>query len=404
MAEFHYQGVDKTGKKVSGKQEASGDGELRMFLREQGIRPTMIRKGDAIGASLGSLMGSGVTVPMDQLVGFTRQLQVLIGSGIPLVQGLEILLDQVARGSLRNIIMNVREKISSGAYLWESLSAYPQVFPKLYIALVRAGEASGAMDQMLKRVSRYLEDSDRMRKILKAAMMYPIIVMSIAVGVVALMLIFVIPKFEEMLKSSGQSLPGPTQFVIDASHFLQANYPYVIVGGVLLYYISKKYFSSPEGRAVLHRTLFTIPMFGTMMQKAGIARFSRTMQTLLSSGVNLIDAIDICKSTIDNVVLEEAVATIKAEVESGKTLGMVISRLTVFPKMAVQMIAVGESTGNLDKMLEKVADFYEAEVETLVNGLTKLIEPIILVFLGGIVGGILIAMYLPIFKLAGGVD
>ncbi len=401
MAEFEYSGVDKAGKKVSGRLEAVNDGELRMALRGQGIRPTQV---SLVGAKKAGFLGAAKVgkVPLDVLVVFTRQLQVLISSGIPLVQGLEILTEQVTNANLRTIILTLKEKVSQGAYLWESLSAYPRVFPKLYVALIRAGEASGSMDQMLKRIARYMEDLDRLTKMLKSAMMYPIMVISIGVGVVSMMLIFVIPKFEEMLKSGNQELPVPTQIVINLSHFLVNNILFIIVGGVLFFFMQKTYFESPEGRAAKDRFLFRMPLFGPLAQKGGVARFTRTLQTLLTSGVNLIDAIDICQTTIDNAVLEDAVGKIRAEVESGKTLGAVVGKLGVFPTMAVQMIGVGEATGNLDKMLEKVADFYEGEVETTVAGMTKLIEPLLLVFMGGMVGGIMIAMYLPIFKLAGG--
>jgi type IV pilus assembly protein PilC len=404
MLEYQYNGVDKTGKKVSGKMQAGSEGELRMALRAQGIRPTKISSGAGLRNLGATLTGTTGTVPIEVLVAFTRQLQTLIGSGIPLVQGLEILSEQATHPRMKAVATAVKDKVSTGAYLWQALGAYPNIFPKLFIALIRAGEASGSMDQMLKRLSRYLEDADKLRKLLKSAMMYPIVVVSIGIGVIALMLVFVIPKFEEMLKQSGQELPMPTQVVIDISHFMVGNIVYIVLGLGFSIFTFNKYRKSEEGRAVIDRVMFKAPLFGNLAQKGGVARFSRTMQTLLASGVNLIDAIDICKSTIDNAVLEAAVGKIKAEVESGKTLGAVIGKLEVFPKMAVQMIFVGEQTGNLDKMLEKVADFYESEVETMVNGLTKLIEPLVLVFLGGTVGGLMIAMYLPIFKMAGGVE
>lgn len=398
MPEFVYRGVNQGGKQVSGKVEAQSEGELRMTLRGLGIRPKRI--GRAMAAV--SFMAKIKTIPIETLVVFTRQLQVLISSGIPIVQGLEILIEQTENSELKTIIGDVRDRVSQGSYFWESLSAYPKVFPKLYIALIRAGEASGSLDKMLQRLSKYLEDSDRLQKLIKSAMMYPIIVSCIGVGVVSLLLVFVIPKFEEMLKNSGQELPGPTQFVISSSHFLVQNIHFIIGGIVAAGYFGNQYIKSTEGRAVMDRLLFHLPLFGDMLKKSGVARFSRTMQTLLVSGVNLIDAIDICKQTIDNVVLEEAVSKVRSEVESGKTLGMVVGKIPVFPRMAVQMISVGESTGNMDKMLEKVADFYESEVEALVGGLTKLIEPIVLVVLGSVVGGMMIAMYLPIFKMAGG--
>lgn len=401
--EFIYSGVDKAGKKTEGKISAPNDGEARIILRGQGIRPTKLVKAGAMNMDLGNLFG-GSGVPTEQLVMMTRQLHVLITSGIPLVQGLEILADQQQKGTLKNILITVKEKVSGGMFFWESLASYPKAFPKIFIALIRAGESAGAMDQMLKRLTRYLDDADRLAKMLKSAMMYPIIVISIGIGVVSAMLIFVIPKFEELLASGGQSLPGPTQFVIDLSHFLVNNITVIIGSVVALAFFYKRFMGTEQGRQTKDRITFKLPLFGELAKKGGVARFSRTMSTLLSSGVNLIDAIEICHATIDNAVLEAAVVNIKSEIEGGKTLGQVVGRIEVFPRMAVQMITVGETTGNLDKMLERVADFYEQEVETLVGGITKLIEPLVLVFLGGTVGGIMIAMYLPIFKMAGGTE
>ena len=255
---------------------------------------------------------------------------------------------------------------------------------------------------MLKRLSRYLEDAERIQKQIKSAMIYPTAVLTIGALVVGVMLTLVIPKFEEMLKGNNQELPLPTQIVITASHFMINNIAVILGGGSVLIYLLLRYFRSVEGRAVRDRMFFSMPIFGPIIKMAGIARFCRTLQTLLTSGVNLIDAIEICRSAIDNVVLEEATAKIRTDIEGGQTLGMSIKKITVFPKMTYQMIQVGESTGSLDKMLEKIADFYEADVESLVAGLSKLIEPVILVFLGGTVGGMMMAMYLPIFKLASG--
>lgn len=405
MSDFTYSGVDRTGKLVKGKLSANSDGDARMQLRNQGIRPKLLRdESKPAGISLSRLFGGdgALSAPLEVVLTFSRQLQVMLGAGVPIVQAMDILQEQQPHEGMRTVIKSIMEKVQGGAFLWESMAAYPKVFPKLYISLIRAGESSGALDSMLKRICRYMEDTDRLRKLLKSASMYPIIVISIGVGVVALMMIFVIPKFEELLKNSGQALPAPTQFVIDISHFLVDNLIYIIVGSVITFVSIKRFIGTPEGRAFMHRAAFKLPLFGGIAQKGGTARFTRTLGTLLASGVNLIDAIDICKNTIDNVVLEEAVATIRADVEGGKTLGQVVSKLTVFPRMAVQMISVGENTGALDRMLEKVADFYEAEVEVLVGGMTKLIEPFVLVFLGGAVGGLMIAMYMPIFNMAGG--
>lgn len=401
--EFQYQGVDRAGKKVSGKLDAASEGDLRMLLRSQGVRPTQVSKVGALNQDIGKLLKGGAqTVAVEHLVTFTRQLHVLISSGIPLVQALEVLSEQSSSANLRNTIAVVKEKVSQGNYLWEALNAYPKIFPKLYVSLIRAGEASGSMDQILKRLTQYIEEADRLKRMTKSAMMYPIVVVSIGMAVIAAMMIFVIPKFEDFLKTSGQELPLPTQIVINVSHFMINNVLFLAGGAIAAIYLGARYFKSPEGRAILDRTSFNLPLFGPMVQKSAMARFSRTLQTLLSGGINLIDAIDICRATVDNAVLEDAVGRIRVEIEAGKTLGSVMSRLPVFPKMAVQMIAVGESTGNLDKMLEKIADLYEDEVKIIVSGLSKLIEPFVLLFLGLGVGAIMIAMYLPVFKMAGG--
>ncbi len=405
MAEFHYEGIDRSGKKVSSQIDAPNEGELRMVLRSQGIRPTKITKHSSIQMTFTELLGGGLrNIPVEVVSGFTRQLQILISSGIPLVQGLEILAEQSSHSTFKSVIQSVQEKVSQGSYLWEALSRYPQVFPKLFVALIRAGEASGSLEAMLKRLSRYMEDSNRIRRMIKSAMMYPVVVSFIGLSVVVLMIVFVIPKFEEMLRTSGQELPAPTKFLIETSHFIMNN-AVVLVGVVgISGYILIRYLRSNEGRGIVDRIVYRMPLFGGLAQKGGIARFARTMQTLLMSGINLIDAIDICRATIDNVVLEEAVSKIRADVEAGKPFGLTLSKLNVFPKIAVQMISVGESTGNLDKMLEKVAVFFEEEVETVVGGLSKLIEPFVLAFLGIMVGGILIAMYLPVFKIASSVQ
>jgi type IV pilus assembly protein PilC len=405
MTQYRFKGVDPAGRKVVGKIDAGSVLDVRMILRSQGIRPMKINKLGVFEADFMSMLTKGlVGVSLEVKVAFTRQLQVLISSGIPLIQALEVLTDQAVDANFRNILTVVKDKVAQGSYFWEALNGYNHVFPRLYIALVRAGETSGSLDQMLKRLTRYLEDADTMRKKVKSAMMYPVVVVTVGVAIIAGMLMFVIPKFEEILKTNNTELPAPTKFVIWLSHYLWNNF-LIIAGCIgLVVYLTVRYIKSEEGRAFRDRLLFKAPLFGPILQKSAVARFARTLQTLLSSGINLLDAMDICRSTIDNAVLEDAVGRIRTDIEAGKTIGAVINKIQAFPKMAIQMIQVGESTGNLDKMLEKVADFYESDVDILVSGLTKLIEPFVLVFLGVAVGGIMIAMYLPIFKMAGGVS
>jgi type IV pilus assembly protein PilC len=402
LAQFQYQGVDRAGKKINGSIDALNEGEVRMALRTQGVRPTSISKAGGVAAAVKSVnRSSNKGLNLAQILGFTRQLQVLISSGVPVVQSLEILEEQASEKSTKSVFGALKEKISGGMFMWEALAQFPKAFPKIYIALVRAGESSGSIDQMLGRLGKYLENTERMRRMVKSAMMYPLIVSCIGVGVVGLMMVFVIPKFEEILASANQALPLPTQVVVTISHFIIKNIALIIAGVVTAVYLTIRFAKTREGKAFFDRLAFKLPLFGGLVQKSGTARFTRTMGTLLASGVNLIEAIDICRTTIDNVVLEDAVGKIRAEVEGGKTLGLVLGRLKVFPRMAVQMISVGEATGALDKMLEKVADFYEEEVEITVAGMSKLIEPLVLVILGGTVGGIMIAMYLPIFQVAG---
>lgn len=403
--QYQYIGVDRKGKEIRGLIEAPNEGEVRVSLRAQGIRPKKIyvENTSILGGDIRAMGGGGkASIKTESLVVFTRQLQVLIGSGIPLVQSLETLEEQTPDRNLKEILKAVIDRVQKGSFFYDSLARFPRAFPKIYVSLIKAGETAGAMDSVLKRLSRYLEDNDRLKKMLRSAFMYPAIVTVIGAGVIGLLMTVVIPKFEEFLVSSGGKLPALTQIVIDISHFLINHILLIIgtivVGGLLL----KRYFKSNEGRAVMDRVLFRLPLFGNLARKGGVARFARTMSTLLQSGVNLIDAIDICRDTIDNAVLEESMAKIREDIERGATMGSVIRKIEVFPKMAAQMISIGESTGNLDKMLDKVADFYETEVETLVAGLMKLIEPIVLVVLGGVVAFIMIAMYLPIFQLAGG--
>ncbi len=411
MADFDYQGVDRSGKRVQGTISAPSEGDVRVSLRQQGVRPTRISPKRGSGGAKGSLFaGFSLTgapaqpsLDLKQRILFTRQLQVMVSSGIPLVQALDILAEQTIDASLKKILTEMKERVNQGAFFWEGLALYPKAFSKIYVSLVRAGEASGSLDTVLKRLTRYLEDTDRLRKMVIGALTYPAIVSVVGVLIVAVMLIFVIPKFESMITSNGGEMPLPTQIVINMSHFMGDHWM-VIFGAVGIAAVAViRFIATPEGKVVFDKFLYGLPLFGDLIQKSSIAAFARTMQTLLAAGVNLVDAVDICKNTVENAVVAEAVGKIRGEVEIGKTLGAVVSRLTVFPRMAVQMIGVGEATGNLDKMLEKVADFYEAEVESAVAAMGKLIEPLILVFLGGAVAGMLVAMYLPMFKMAGGV-
>lgn len=404
MAEFNYRGVDRSGKKVQGKISASSEGEVRVLLRGQGVRPTSMSKVSVGQQDIFAMFkGGGIgTISHEDLMLFTRQLQVMLGSGVPLVQALELLGEQSPSGNLRNMCIALKQKVSEGAFFWETLNGFPKSFPKLYTSLVRAGETSGSLEVMLKRLAGYLEDSFKMQKMIKSMMAYPGIMATVAAGVMLLMLKFVIPKFEEMLKASKQELPVPTAMVIQLSKFV-GNQWYFILGGLIAgFFVIRSMVQTEEGRRVIDQMSLRLPMLGGVVKKATTARFCRTLATLLSSGVTLLDALEICKSTVGNSVVEDVIAKAKPEVETGKTLSSALIKSSVFPPMAVQMLSVGENTGQVDRMLEKVADYYDAEVEIAIQGVSKLIEPIMIVFLGGMIGGLLIAMYLPIFQMAGG--
>jgi type IV pilus assembly protein PilC len=405
MPEYFYVAADRGGKKIEGKMIASSEGELRMTLRGQGLRPVKITRPSVtqldIGAFIAEFTGAASNVPLEVVMNFVKQLQVMISSGVPLVQALDLFHDQEANPTLKKIIGATKEKIKSGTFLWEALSVYPTVFEKVFISLIRAGESSGTLDVMLQRCGKYMEVSYKTKKMIKSAMMYPIIVLSLSFVIVIGMLYFVIPKFEEMIKSSGGQMPALTQMVLDLSHFVTANIFPLVGITVLGLYLGNLYIKSEEGKVVFQRTMLRIPLFGELIQKTGVARFCRTMSTLLMSGVPLVDSLEICRSAADHIAFEDAIQEMKKEIELGSTITSTMFKQKLFPKMATQMISVGENTGSLDRMMEKVADFYEEEVQNVVQSMMKLIEPIMLIVLGGLVGGLLIAMYLPIFQMAG---
>ena len=402
MAQYSYTAVSKTGQRVQGQLEASGENELRVMLRSQNLRPVKIVKVKAAQAGVATTFSalSGRISDADLLL-FTRQMAILISSGIPLVQGLEIISTQSISKPMKDLVVSVKEKVSGGSFLHEAMKQYPLVFSELYISMIKAGEASGSLDGILKRLMRYLEDSIKLKKMVKGAMIYPVSVMVVGVAVLIIMLTFVIPKFEEMLLAQNQELPAITQFVIDASHFTQQNIFYILGLIGIAVILIRRYFASEEGKNFFDNAILKVPLFGELTKKVAVARFARTLQTMLASGINLLDSLEISKGGIGNRVYAGHIAKIKSEIEGGKTLAIVLAKITLFPSMMVQMVTVGETTGNLDQMLERVADFYEEEVQNFVSGMTKLMEPMILVVLGGMVAGLMVAMYLPVFKIAG---
>jgi type IV pilus assembly protein PilC len=399
MPVFKYEGTKKNGEAAKGSVTLPNEGEVRIFLRQQGIRPSKIEGESIFNAEL-SLFGSkGVTD--SEVAVMTRQLAVMVGSGVPLLQAFDILQQGEKNPTLRKALQEIQESISAGNPLWEAMAKQKGTFNHLYVYLVRAGEMGGALDLILNRLAKYLDDNVRLVRMIKGAMVYPVAVLVVGFAVTFGLLTFVVPQFESMITASGGELPALTKMVIKVSHFCSSYAIYILGGLAASITLFIRFKKTPEGKRKWDRFVMSTPIFGDLATKGATARFARTLGTMLTSGVNLIDAIDICKMVMDNSVIEDALGKVKDEISAGKTIAVPLAQAKVFPAMVVQMINVGENTGTLDQMLIRVADFYEAEVEAVVSGLSKLIEPIVLVVLGGMVAVILIAMYLPVFNIAG---
>jgi type IV pilus assembly protein PilC len=406
MATFAYVGRTRSGAVKKGELSAKTRDEAVDQLRKQSVVVTSLeeKKGGAGGFNL-SFLGAGLTEK--DLVVFTRQFGTMINAGLPLVQCLEILSTQSENKVLRETIGEVKTQVEAGSTFSDALRRHPKVFDDLYVNLVHAGEVGGLLDTILTRLAIYIEKAMKLKGQIKSAMIYPSAIMGVAVIVIAVLMIFVIPIFAKMfLELSGGKvgLPGPTQIVIDASNFM-IGYWYVILGGIVGAIVGvKKYYATVKGRMVIDKLLLKLPVVGDLIRKASVAKFTRTLGTLLSSGVPLLDGMTICAKTSGNKVIEETLINARQSISGGKTIADPLAASGVFPKMVTHMIAVGESTGALDAMLGKIADFYEDEVDQAVASLTALLEPAMMVFLGIVIGFIVIAMYLPIFKMASAIE
>ncbi len=400
MATFAYVGRSRSGAVKKGELSAKTRDEAVDQLRKQSVVVTSLQEKSGTGGFKMSF-GSGLTDK--DLVVFTRQFGTMINAGLPLVQCLEILSTQSENKVLRETVGDVKTQVEAGSTFSDALRRHPKVFDDLYVNLVHAGEVGGLLDTILTRLAKYIEKAMKLKGQIKSAMIYPAAIMGVAVIVIAVLMLFVIPIFAKMfLELSGGKvgLPGPTQLVIDISNFFIA-YWYVIFGGIVGTLIGiKKYYGTVQGRMVIDKLLLKLPVVGDLIRKASVAKFTRTLGTLLSSGVPLLDGMSICAKTSGNKVIEETLFDARTSISGGKTIADPLAASGVFPKMVTHMIAVGESTGALDAMLGKIADFYEDEVDQAVASLTALLEPAMMVFLGTVIGFIVIAMYLPIFKMA----
>jgi type IV pilus assembly protein PilC len=395
MPNYVWKGRNRAGLVQEGVLAADSKDIALSSLRRQNIVVTGIReRGKEI-----SLTKVGRRVPPKTLAIFTRQFSVMIDAGLPLVQCLEILANQQEHKSFQKILLQVRQDVEAGSTLADAMRRHPKAFNNLYVNMVAAGEAGGILDTILQRLSVYIEKAVKLSSQVKAALIYPVAVIVIACIVVAVILLKVIPTFAALFTSLGAELPFPTRVVIAASNFLARYFIFFIIGIAAAIFGFRRYYATYRGRRVVDGIILKIPVLGPIMRKIAVARFCRTLATLTSSGVPILEALDITARTSGNAIIEDAIQDVRKSVEGGKTIVEPLRDSGVFPNMVVQMIGVGEQTGALDQMLNKIGDFYEDEVDTAVAGLVKLLEPVMIFILGVIIGGIVIAMYLPMFTL-----
>ena len=400
MAKFQWEATTRTGEKKKGAMEAESAEIVENRLRGDGMTVNRVKKEPK---QITITIGSGVSAKDLQV--FTRQLATMIDAGLPLVQCLDILANQTPNKIFARILTQVKQSVEQGATFSDSLKKHPRVFDDLYVNLVAAGEVGGILDTILNRLAIYIEKNVKLKGQIKSAMFYPIGILVVAIGVIAVMLVKVIPTFEDMYKNMGNAeLPSATRFVISLSHgFVDKWYLYVgtLVGSIVAIVMMRR---TEKGKEIFDRALLRIPIIGPTLRKIVVARFTRTLGTLLSSGVPILDALDICARTSGNRVVQNGIMSARAKISEGHDMAGPLAESRVFPAMVVQMIGVGEQTGAMDQMLGKIADFYEEEVDAAVTALTSLIEPVMMAFLGVVVGGLIIAMYLPIFNLAGNIN
>ncbi len=398
MAKFVWKGKNKGGENQRGVLVARSKEEVEAMLRQRQITVTSVKQ-EAREIKMPSFGG----IKAKEVAIFTRQFSVMIDAGLPLIQCLELLGAQQKNPRFGAIITQVRADVESGSTLSDAMRKHPKAFDSLYVNMIAAGEAGGILDQILERLASYIEKAVKLKGQVKSALVYPIIVLIVAAIVVLIIMYRVVPTFSAMFEASGNQLPAPTQIVIAASKFLENYLLFALVGIALLVYATRRYYQTYNGRRVLDRILLKIPLIGMLLQKIAIARFCRTLSTLIGAGVPILDGIEITAKTSGNAIIEDALMSVKKEISEGKTISEPLGKIPLFPSMVVSMIGVGESTGALDTMLSKIADFYEEEVDLAVATLMSMLEPILIVMLGGIIGFIVIALYLPIFQMANNV-
>ncbi len=398
MPAYVWEATTRAGAVKKGELEAVDPASVRTLLRRQGFKSITVKaKPKDLMEYLPFLKQK---VKEKEVVVFCRIFATMINAGLPLMQCLDLLASQEANKTFQKIIRSIKEDIEGGMTLTDALKKYPEVFDQLFVNLVAAGESGGILDIVLQRLSSYMEKAMKLRSKVKGAMTYPASVLVISIAVVALLLIKVIPVFQKMFEGMGGELPGPTQFLVDASAFTQKYFLLMIGIVVAIGYAFKRFYATEKGTLTIDAMVLKAPVFGPLIKKVAVAKFTRTLSTMMSSGVPILEGLSIVSKTAGNKIIENALVKVRQSISEGKTIAEPLQEADIFPPMVVQMIAVGEATGALDTMLAKIADFYDDEVDAAVDAMTALLEPFMMVFLGGVVGGMIIAMYLPIFKMA----
>jgi len=398
MPVYLWKGKDRHNKNKKGEMEAPSEDVVRSELARRKITSAKIKKKpkdlfENVSFMQPKVKGSDIII-------FCRQFSTMIDAGLPIIQCLDILYAQNDNKTFKKMLKDVKSNVESGQTLAESLRKYPKQFDDLFVNMISAGEAGGILDMILRRLSAYLEKAAKLKAKIKGGMTYPLVTIVIAIVVVAIIMVFVIPVFEEMFSGMGSALPAATQIVVNLSRAIKSNIFYIIGATMIFLYAMRRFYRTEKGRILMDDLLLKIPLFGDLVRKAAVAKFTRTTGTMLSSGVAILDALEIVAKTAGNKTIEKAVLDTRTAIAEGRTMSDPLAESGVFPSMVCQMIAVGESTGALDAMLTKIAEFYEEEVDQAVENLTALIEPFMIVFLGVVIGGLVVSMYLPIFKMA----
>ena len=397
MPVFVWEGKLANGNIKRGEIEADSKASVQLLLKRQKILPTKIKSKPK------QIVLFEQKIKTKEIVIFTRQFSTMINAGLPLVQCLDILSSQQSNPTFKKVLSQIKTDVEGGSTFADALSKHPKIFDNLYVNLVAAGEIGGVLDTVLMRLAVYMEKAEALKAKVKSAMTYPIIVLCVAFGVVAVLMIFVIPTFKDMFEQFGSALPGPTQLVVDMSNFFRHNW-WIMIGVIIGFIVALKWVGKQEkGRYYIDNMMLKLPVFGPLIKKVAVAKFTRTLGTMISSGVPIMDGLDITSRTAGNVIIEKAIRAVRSAISEGQSMAEPLAQAGIFPGMVVQMISVGEATGAMDQMLSKIADFYDEEVDAAVDALTSSLEPMLMVFLGGTIGFVVVAMYRPIFQMAGSV-